>query len=166
MFVDYDDICRDPWSINQPEAAGDGGRQCVKQSGAVTGWEDSDDDGVPDYVDLAAVGGPVMADCDSDSDKDSIVDAIEAAPHNVRPCAPTLLTYGQGTDPLDASSPAGGPVGGIAEPPQSESGAATGSACRTSSVLAIAGAAATFALAVAFWQAGKRWGRSSTSPPP
>jgi hypothetical protein len=42
-----------------------------------------------------------MADCNSDSDSDGLVDAIEAAPPNVQPCAPTITKYGQGTDPLD-----------------------------------------------------------------
>jgi len=122
MFVDYDDICRDPWTVGQSETSGDGGRQCLKQNSAITGWEDSNDDGVPDYLDMTSLpGGHVLADCDSDSDRDGLVDAIETAPKTVRPCAPSIMMTGQGTDPLDRSSPAAWPVGGIAELPLAES---------------------------------------------
>ena len=109
MFVDYDDVCKDPWTVGLPEVSGGG------QCGAIPGWQDSNDDGVPDYVVLP--GGSVLKDCTSDSDHDTYVDAIEAAPTNVRPCPPSTA-YGKASDPLDASSPgAGAAVGGIAEPP-------------------------------------------------
>jgi hypothetical protein len=117
MFVDYDDLCNDPWTVGAPEDSGDSGRQCLKQDGVVTGWNDSNDDGVPDYLDLTAHGGGVMADCDSDSDSDGLVDAVEAAPPSVQPCAPGIPSYGTSTDPLDPGSPGGPPVGGIAELP-------------------------------------------------
>lgn len=115
MFVDYDDLCNDPWTVDTSESEGgsDPERQCLKADGAVTDWNDSNDDGVPDYL---AQGGQVMADCDSDSDSDGLVDAVEAAPPSVQPCA-GIPSYGTSTDPLDPESPGGPPVGGLAELP-------------------------------------------------
>jgi hypothetical protein len=117
MFVDYDDLCSDPWAVGASEGSGDSGRQCLKEDGVVTDWNDSNDDGVPDYLDLPTPGGEPMADCDSDSDSDGLVDAVEAAPPSVQPCAPGIPSYGTSTDPLDPGSPGGPPVGGIAELP-------------------------------------------------
>ena len=121
MYVHYVDMCRDPWTVGQPETSGDPGRQCLKQDGVITNWQDSNNDGVPDYLDMRSLPtpGPVLADCTSDSDHDGFVDAVEAAPSSVQPC--TNMTSGKSSDPLDPSSPGAGPVsgsvGGIEEPP-------------------------------------------------
>ena len=95
MFFHYVDICRDPWTVGQPETSGDPGRQCLKQDGVITNWQDSNNDGVPDYLDMRSLPtpGPVLADCTSDSDHDGFVDAVEAAPTNVQPCPPS--TYAE-----------------------------------------------------------------------
>jgi hypothetical protein len=100
-YVDYDDLCNDPWTVGTSEGTGDLGRYCLKTDTPATNWNDSNDNGIPDYLDLTALGRGVMADCISDSDSDGLVDAVEAAPPNVQPCAPNITKYGQGTDPLD-----------------------------------------------------------------
>ena len=153
MFVDYDDICWDPWTVGLPET---GGGQCLKQDNVITGWQDSNDDGVPDYLDMG--GGRVLADCDSDSDKDGIVDAVEAAPTNVRPCPPSTA-YGKGSDPLDASSPGAGPVGGIAEPPPESSADSERPDGPPLGVLALVAILAAGALlfAAGGWHSRKHW---------
>ena len=159
MFVDYDDICRDPWTVGQSETSGDGGRQCLKQNSVITGWEDSNDDGVPDYLDLTSLpGGHVMADCDSNSDHDGFVDAVEAAPTNVRPCPPSTA-YGKGSDPLDASSPGAGPVGGIAELPAESSANSERPDGPPLGILALVAILAAGALlfAAGGWHSRKRW---------
>jgi hypothetical protein len=161
MFVDYDDICRDPWTIGQPETSGDGDRQCLKQDNVITGWQDSNDDGVPDYLDLSSTSwhGPVMADCDSDSDGDGWVDAVEAAPKTVRPCA-SIPMSGLGTDPLDPSSPGAFPVGGIAELPLAESDSTAGrSSGPNLSILTLVAALAggSILLAAGGWYSRRRW---------
>jgi len=159
MFVDYDDICRDPWTVGQSETSGDGGRQCLKQNSVITGWEDSNDDGVPDYLDMTSLpGGHVLADCDSNSDHDGFVDAVEAAPTNVRPCPPST-PYGKGSDPLDASSPGAGPVGGIAEPPAESSADSERPDGPPLGVLALVAilAAGSLLLAAGGWHSRKRW---------
>jgi hypothetical protein len=114
MFSDYDDLCDDPWTVGAPEPPYEPERLCLKADEVVTDWNDSNDDGVPDY--LVVPGGGVMADCDSDSDSDGLVDAVEAAPGTAQPCAPGDLSFGTSSDPLDPRSPAP-PVGGIAELP-------------------------------------------------
>lgn len=111
-FSDYDELCDDPWTVGAPEPPYEPERLCLKADGLATDWNDSNDDGVPDY--LVVPGGGVMADCDSDTDSDGLVDAVEAAPPDVQPCAPG--SFGTSSDPLDPRSPAP-PVGGIAEPP-------------------------------------------------
>jgi len=105
VFADYDDLCNDPWTVGASEGTGEPRhypeRYCLKADGVATNWNDSNDNGVPDYLDLTALSRGVTVDCNSDSDSDGLVDAIEAAPPNVQPCAPTITKYGQGTDPLD-----------------------------------------------------------------
>jgi hypothetical protein len=81
MFVDHDYLCNDPWTVGVHEPSDDG---------TVTEWSDSNDDGVPDD-----------ADCDSDSDHDGLVDAVEVAAPGVQPCLPGISSYGTSTDPLD-----------------------------------------------------------------
>lgn len=155
-FVDYDDMCRDPWSVGASEGTGDEGRVCLKRDAVLTDWEDSNDDGTPDYLDLTTLGSIVMADCDSDSDSDGLVDAVEAAPRDVRPCAPDIMRYGLESDPLDARSPGEGyAVGGLAEPSllQPEA-AASDSASSTHSIVALAAAAAASVVLLA---AGARY---------
>jgi hypothetical protein len=122
MYVHYVDMCRDPWTVGQFETSGDAGRKCLKQDGLITNWQDSNNDGVPDYLDMTSLpGGHVLADCTSDSDHDGFKDAVEAAPTNVQPC-PTSTAYGKGSDPLDPSSPStGAAVGGVAEAPAESS---------------------------------------------
>jgi hypothetical protein len=114
MFVDYDDLCNDPWTVGASESEGgdDPERKCLKADEVVTDWNDSNDDGVPDYLELPAPGGGVMADCNSDSDHDGLVDAVEAAPPNVQPCAPGIPSYGTSTDPLDPDSDGDGALDG------------------------------------------------------
>jgi hypothetical protein len=146
MFVDYDDICRDPWTVGQAETSGDGGRQCLKRDGAITAWQDSNDD-------LASIGGGVVADCDSDSDRDGLVDAVEAAPPSVRPCT---VVFGKSSDPLDPSSPA--PVGGVAELPLeagSSAEQAPGTAIGISAVVVVL-AGCSGLLAAGGWYAKRR----------
>lgn len=163
MFIDYDDICRDPWTVglSEPESGGDSDRQCLKQDKVITGWQDSNDDGVPDYLDMSSLTprGPVLADCESNSDGDGFVDAIEAAPINVRPCPPSTA-YGKASDPLDASSPStAAPVGGIAELPPAESDAAAErSGGHTLSILTLVAALAggSLLLAAGGWYRRKR----------
>jgi hypothetical protein len=171
MFVDYDDLCNDPWTVGAPEGTGEPrgypGRYCLKADGVATNWNDSNDNGVPDYLDLTALGRGVMADCDSDSDHDGLVDAVEAAPPNVQPC-PGILTYGTSSDPLDPDSPGGPPVGvgGIAELPavagvsSEEAGApAEGSGWSGGAYAGLAGgvAAAAAVMAGVAWYARRRW---------
>jgi hypothetical protein len=93
MFVDNDYLCNDPWTVGAHEPSDDG---------EVIEWSDSDDDGVPDY-----------ADCDSDSDSDGLVDAVEAAPPSVQPCAPGISSYGTSTDPLDPDTDSDGSTDGL-----------------------------------------------------
>jgi hypothetical protein len=168
MFVDYDDLCNDPWTVGASESQGgdDPERKCLKADGVVTGWNDSNDDGVPDYLDLTSQGGGVMADCDSDSDSDGLVDAVEAAPPSVQPCAPGILTYGTSSDPLDPDSPGPPPVGGIAELPDlsltSAEDAGTSvddSGWSAGGYAALAGgvAAAAAVMAGVAWRARRRW---------
>jgi len=148
-FVDYDAVCKDPWTVGQSESSGGG------QCGAITGWQDSDDDGVPDYV---VTGSSTIADCQSDSDQDGFVDAVEAAPTNIQPCLPST-TYGKASDPLDASSPVAGPVGGIAEPPAESSSNSERSDGPPSGVLALVAilAAGSLLLAAGGWHSRRRW---------
>jgi len=151
MFVDYDDVCKDPWTVGWPEPSGGG------QCGAIPGWQDSDDDGVPDYVVLP--GDSVLADCVSDSDHDGFVDAVEAAPSSVQPCAPSNMTSGKSSDPLDASSPGAGPVGGIAELPAESSANSERPDGPPLGVLALVAILAAGALlfAAGGWHSRKRW---------
>ena len=93
MFVDNDYLCNDPWTVGAHEPSDDG---------EVIEWSDSDDDGVPDY-----------ADCDSDSDSDGLVDAVEAAPPSAQPCAPGISSYGTSTDPLDPDTDSDGSTDGL-----------------------------------------------------
>ena len=168
MFVDYDDLCNDPWTVGASESEGgdDPERKCLKADEVVTGWNDSNDDGVPDYLVLPAPGGGVMADCDSDSDSDGLVDAVEAAPPSVQPCAPGDPSFGTSSDPLDPGSPGGPPVGGIAELPAvagtsaEEAGTpAGGSGWSAGAYVALAGgvAAAAAVMAGGAWYARRRW---------
>jgi hypothetical protein len=117
MFVDYDDLCNDPWTVGASEGSGGDphldGRYCLKADGLATNWNDSNDNGVPDYLDLTALGGGVMADCNSDSDHDGLVDAVEAAPPSVQPCAPGIPSYGTSTDPLDPDTDSDGSTDGL-----------------------------------------------------
>jgi hypothetical protein len=96
MFSDYDDLCNDPWTVGAAEGIGEPraypGRYCLKADGLATNWNDSNDDGVPDYLDLTALGGGVMADYNSDSDTDGCADGKEVGPN------PAL---GGERDPLD-----------------------------------------------------------------
>jgi hypothetical protein len=108
VFADYDDLCNDPWTVGASEGTGEPRgypeRYCLKADeadGVATDWNDSNDNGIPDYLDLTVLSRGMMADCNSDSDSDGLVDAVEAAPPNVQPCAPSITKYGQGTDPLD-----------------------------------------------------------------
>ena len=99
-----------------------------------------------------------MADCDSNSDHDGFVDAVEAAPTNVRPCPPSTA-YGKGSDPLDASSPGAGPVGGIAELPAESSANSERPDGPPLGVLALVAILAAGALlfAAGGWHSRKRW---------
>jgi hypothetical protein len=171
MFVDYDDLCNDPWTVPASEGSGDSGRQCLKADGVVTGWNDSDDDGMPDYL---AQGGQVMADCDSDSDADGLVDAVEAAPPSVQPCAPGIPSFGTSSDPLDPDSGGGPPVGGIAELPALAAASAedAGTSVHDSGwsaggYAALAGgvAAAAAVMAGVAWYARRRWLRQDGRAP-
>jgi hypothetical protein len=164
-FSDYDELCNDPWTVNAPELPDDTGRYCLKGDDLATDWNDSNDDGMPDYVDLTGLGGGVMADCDSDTDSDGLVDAVEAAPPDVQPCAPADLSFGTSSDPLDPRSPAP-PVGGIAELPDlpvtsaGESGTSVhGSGWSAGGYAALAGALAATVLATfaGAWYARRRW---------
>ncbi len=163
MFVRYVNICRDPWTVGQPELSGSGdpGRQCLKQDGVITNWQDSNNDGVPDYLDMRSLTppGPLLADCHSDSDHDGFVDAMEAAPTNVEPCP--AFGFAKASDPLDASSPGGGvAVGGIAEPPDEYGSSAAQSGGPPLGVLTIAVLAAGALLFAAGGQySRKRWRR-------
>ncbi len=153
MFVRYVDICRDPWTVGQPELSGSGdpGRQCLKQDGVITNWQDSNNDGVPDYLDMRSLTppGPLLADCHSDSDHDGFVDAMEAAPTNVEPCP--AFGFAKASDPLDASSPGGGvAVGGIAEPPTESGSYAEHGSALPFSVLAALMLLAAVAVLIAF----------------
>jgi len=155
-FVDYDDICRDPWTVGQAETSDDGGRQCLKRDGVITAWQDSNDDGTPDYVNLTPIGGGVMADCDSDCDRDGLVDAVEAAPPSARPCTVVL---GKNSDPLDPSSPAA--VGGVAElplEPGSSAEQAPGTAIGISALVVLL-VGCSGLLAAGGWYAKRRWRR-------
>jgi hypothetical protein len=113
---------------------------------------------MPDYLDLTMQGGEVMADCDDDSDSDGLVDAVEAAPESVQPCAPGIPDFGTGTDPLDPQSPGAG-VGGIAELPVIEPDAADGEPGKLTSTIAAWAAAASgiLLLAAGAWWAKRRW---------
>ena len=160
IFVDYDDICRDPWTVGQSET---GSGQCLKQDNVITGWQDSNDDGVPDYLDMRSLTppGPVLADCASDSDHDGFVDAVEAAPQTVaRPCA-SIPMSGLGTDPLDPSSRGtAAAVGGIAELPLAESDPTAGrsSGPNLSVLTLVAALAGSFVLlAAGGWYSRRRW---------
>jgi len=170
MFVDYDDLCNDPWTVNARERIGEPRfypeRYCLKADGLATHWNDSNDNGVPDYLDLTALGRGVMADCNSDSDHDGLVDAVEAAPPHVQPCAPGILTYGTSSDPLDPGSPGGAPVGGIAELPAvagtsaEEAGVpAEGSGWSAGAYagLAVGLAATVLATIAGAWHVRRRW---------
>jgi hypothetical protein len=146
MFIDNDYLCNDSWTVSEQEPTDDG---------VVIGWSDSNDDGVPDY-----------ADCDSDSDSDGLVDAVEAAPPSVQPCAPGIPSYGTSTDPLDPDSPGGPPVGGIAEAPAvaatsaEDSGTSvddSGWSVGAYAALAAGLAAALVALGGSAWYARRRW---------
>jgi hypothetical protein len=163
MFADYDDLCNDPWTVGQPEGTSDSGRQCLKQDGVVTGWNDSNDNGVPDYL---VLDGTVMADCNSDSDSDGLVDAVEAAPPSVQPCAPENPSFGTSSDPLDPGSTGGPAVGGIAELPAVAGTAAeeagtpaegSGWSAANYAALALGLAAAAAALSACAWYARRRW---------
>jgi hypothetical protein len=161
MFVHYVDMCRDPWTVGQPETSNDSGRQCLKQDGVITNWQDSNNNGVPDYLDMRSLPtpGPVLADCYSDSDHDGFVDAVEAAPSSVQPCLPSSILSGKSSDPLDPSSPGTSPVGGVAEPP-AESGSSAGSSGGPPlGVLTVVAALATGALlfAAGGQYTRKRW---------
>jgi hypothetical protein len=120
---------------------------------------------MPDYVDLSGLGGGVMADCDSDTDSDGLVDAVESAPPDVQPCAPGDLSFGTSSDPLDPRSPAP-PVGGIAELPDhpvtsaEETGASVhGSGWSAGGYAALAGvlSATVLATVAGAWYARRRW---------
>jgi len=170
MFFDYDDLCSDPWTVGASEGNGEPRhypeRYCLKADGVVTGWNDSNDDGVPDYLDLTVQGGGVMADCDSDSDSDGLVDAVEGAPPTVQPCAPGDPSLGTSSDPLDPDSPGGPAVGGIAELP-AVAGTSTetagmpdeGSGWSVVACAALAGSVAGAATLMAggAWYARRRW---------
>jgi hypothetical protein len=167
-FSDYDDLCNDPWTVGVAELPDDSGRYCLKGDELATDWNDSNDDGTPDYVDLTGVvvGGGVMADCNSDSDSDGLADAVEAAPSDVQPCAPVDLSFGTSSDPLDPWSPTGPAVGGIAEPPDlpvtSAEGTGTsvhGSGWSAGGYAALAGAlvATVLATIAGAWYARRRW---------
>jgi hypothetical protein len=168
VFVDYDDLCNDPWTVGQPEGTGESPgypqRYCLKADhveGVATDWNDSNDNGIADYLDLTALERGVMADCDSDSDHDGLVDAVEAAPPSVQPCAPENPSYGTSSDPLDPGSPGGPGVGGIAELPEIdgaplETGGSSGPSAGVVAGMAAALVTGALALGGAAWYARRR----------
>ena len=171
MLVDYDDLCNDPWTVGQPEFPGEPRsyplRYCLKADGLVTSWDDSNDNVLPDYLDLTEWGRGVMADCNSDSDHDDLVDAVEAALPSVQPCAPGNLSFGTSSDPLDPNS-RGGAVGGIAELPApavtspEDAGTSAGDSGWSGgayAALASGVAAAAAVMAGVAWYARRRWPR-------
>ena len=107
-FVDRDNLCVDPFTINAAEGVADAGRYCVgvdpvpaANNALGRQFTDSNDDAMPDLLDYPVTSAPnpiEWADVNSDSDSDGHTDACEAF---------------MGSDPLDSSSvPAGPPTAG------------------------------------------------------